>query len=341
VSGHYWLGMTMIVLGGISNACFAVPMKSSQQWDWENTWLVFSVLALLVLPWMLLAGFVPHVHELFGSVPLHAVLYPLLFGGLWGIAQVTFGLSIDAIGIAVAFAVVQGIQTPIGALVPLLVLDAAALLQPHGLMLLASLPVLFVGLFLYAAAGRRRESEQNVLKGLGNVRNRTFAAGLALAVFTGIFGANLNLGFSFGGGLVQRSLQLGANPASATYCVWALVLSAGFVSNFLYCSFLLSRNRTWSLFAGTGWLRECALSVSMGILWLGGILLYGIGATVAGKYGTSVGFVLFVASVVVAANVAGIFAGEWTSVSPTTKRLLAGGIVSILFSVVILNFGHG
>jgi archaellum component FlaG (FlaF/FlaG flagellin family) len=79
----------------------------------------------------------------------------------------------------------------------------------------------------------------------------------------------------------------------------------------------------------------------MGILWLGGILLYGIGATVAGKYGTSVGFVLFVASVVVAANVAGIFAGEWKSVSSTTKRLLTGGIVSILFSVVILNFGHG
>jgi L-rhamnose-H+ transport protein len=82
------------------------------------------------------------------------------------------------------------------------------------------------------------------------------------------------------------------------------------------------------------------LSTAMGVLWLGGILLYGIGASLMGTYGTSVGFVLMVASVVIAANVAGVLSGEWTSVSSRTRRLLAAGLASILLSVVVLSFGH-
>jgi L-rhamnose-H+ transport protein len=82
------------------------------------------------------------------------------------------------------------------------------------------------------------------------------------------------------------------------------------------------------------------LSLTMAVLWLGGILLYGIGATLAGRYGTSAGFVVLAASVVIAANVAGILTGEWTSVSPRTKRLLVGGMAAILLSVVVMSFGH-
>jgi L-rhamnose-H+ transport protein len=340
LSEHYWLGITIIILGGIANGLFALPMKFSRSWQWENTWLIFSLLALLVLPCALLAGFVPHVGDLYRSAPWRLVLYPLVFGFLWGIAQVTFGLSIKAVGMAIAFAVVQGLQTPVGSLVPLLVFDRAALFRPRGLLLLASLPVLFLGLILYAVAGKRREREQSASPGLSEVRKGSFVAGLAIAAFTGIFGANLNLGFAFGGGLIQRSLQWGANPATATYCVWALVLGAGAIPNFLYCGFLLSRNRRWNLFGAAGWLKECTLSTGMAVLWLGGILFYGIGATLTGTYGTSVGFVLLVASILIAANVAGILSGEWTSVSSRTKKVLAGGMAAILLSVVVLSLGN-
>jgi L-rhamnose-H+ transport protein len=302
--------------------------------------LIFAMLALLVLPWALVAGLVPHASDLYHSAPWRVMLYPLVFGSLWGIAQVTFGLSINAIGMAIAFAVVQGLQTPIGSLAPLLVFDRSALFSSRGLLLLAGLPVLLLGLFLYAMAGRRREREQSASKGLSDVRKGSFLAGLAIAAFTGVFGANLNLGFAFGGGLIQRSLQSGANPATATYCVWALVLGAGAIPNFLYCGLLASRNRTWSFFGAAGWLKECMLSMAMAVLWLGGIVLYGIGATLAGRYGTSAGYVLMAASVVIAANAAGILTGEWTAVSPRTKWLLAGGMAAILFSVVVISFGH-
>ena len=121
----------------------------------------------------------------------------------------------------------------------------------------------------------------------------SFRLGLAIRVFTGVFGANLNLGFAFSGDLIPRSQSLGANAVAATYPVWALVLSAGFISNFVYCSNLLSR-QTWARFWRKGSSCEAALGTAMALLWLAGIVCYG-GATLVGKCGTSLGFALFMA----------------------------------------------
>jgi len=74
-------------------------------------------------------------------------------------------------------------------------------------------------------------------------------------------------------------------------------------------------------------------------LWLGGMVGYGIGATLVGKYGTSLGFALLVASIILASNIVGILTGEWKATSPKTKKLLVAGIALIVGSVIILNLG--
>src|SRR5256712_2515243 len=159
MDSHFWLGMAAILISGVFNGSFAFPMKYSRQWSWENTWLAFSVVAVLILPWVLAASFVPHLGEVYRAVPGHTLLSPLIFGFLWGIAQVTFGLSIDAVGMAVPIAVVSGLACLSGALVPLLVLSPADLLRPRGILLLVSLPILLVGLSYYGVAGRPRGKE--------------------------------------------------------------------------------------------------------------------------------------------------------------------------------------
>jgi L-rhamnose-H+ transport protein len=77
----------------------------------------------------------------------------------------------------------------------------------------------------------------------------------------------------------------------------------------------------------------------MAVVWASGLFLYGAGATLAGKFGTSVGFTLFVAMSVLASTVLGVLTGEWKSTSPRTKKLLAMGVAAILISVVVLNLG--
>jgi len=339
MSDHFWLGMAVIFVSGALNGSFALPMKFTRHWKWENTWLVFAASALLIIPWLLAAGFVPHLEDVYRGVPTRALLAPLVFGFLWGIAQVTFGLGISAVGMALAFAVVAGLSCLSGALVPLLVLNPADLLRPRGILLLISMPILFAGLVLYGMAGRRREKEQSPLGSTAGAAAMTFTTGLAICIFTGIFGSNINLGFAFSGQILEKAVTLGAIPVTSTYASWALVLGAGFIPNLLYCFLLLFRNGTWPLFLKPGWARETSLAIAMGLLWLSGMVGYGIGATLVGKYGTSLGYTLFITAMILSSNFLGILMGEWKATSPPTRKVLAAAVVVILISVIVLNLG--
>jgi len=339
VNDHFWLGTTVIFVSGALNGSFALPMKYTRLWKWENTWLVFAASALLIIPWLLAAGFVPHLGDVYRGVPTRALLAPLVFGFLWGIAQVTFGLGISAVGMALAFAVVAGLSCLSGALVPLLVLNPADLLRPRGILLLISMPILFAGLVLYRMAGRRREKEQSPAGSAARNAAMTFMTGLAICIFTGIFGSNINLGFAFSGRILEKAVALGAVPVTSTYASWALVLGTGFIPNLLYCFLLLSRNGTWPLFLRPGWARETSLAIGMALLWLSGMVGYGIGATLVGKYGTSLGYTLFITAMILSSNFLGILTGEWKATSPATRKALAAAVVVILISVLVLNLG--
>jgi L-rhamnose-H+ transport protein len=297
---------------------------------------------LLIVPWLLAAGFVPHLKDVYCGVASRALLAPLIFGFLWGIAQVTFGLGISAVGMALAFAVVAGLSCLTGSLVPLLVLHPADLLRPRGILLLISMPILFAGLVLYGMAGHRREKEQKPAGSAASaagVAAMTFMTGLAICIFTGIFGSNINLGFAFSGPILERAVALGAIPVTSTYASWALVLGAGFIPNLAYCFLLLFRNGTWPLFLKPGGARETGLAVAMGLLWLSGMVGYGIGATLVGKYGTSLGYTLFITAMILSSNFLGILTGEWRATSFATRRVLAAAVVVILISVLVLNLG--
>jgi len=336
---HFWLGMVIILASGVFNGGFALPMKYSRRWQWENTWLVFACLSLVIVPWSLAAGFVPRLAEVYRGAATPALAYALVFGFLWGIAQVTFGLGIKMVGIALTFAVVSGLASLSGSLVPILVFAPSDLFRPRGLLLLLSIPLLLIGLALYALSGRRREKEQASGNPTAGVSQGSFGTGLAICIFTGIFGANFNLGFAFGNDVIRSSLERGATPLASTYAVWALVLGAGFFPNLIYCAYLLFRNRTWALFFCEGVAREGALGIAMGAVWVTGILSYGIGATLVGRYGTSIGFMLFIASSILCANIFGILAGEWKATSSKTRQILFAALAFIVGAVVVLNLG--
>jgi L-rhamnose-H+ transport protein len=338
MTDHFWLGMAIILVSGTFTGSFALPMKYSHRWRWENTWVVFSLLSLVIYPLLLATIFAPPLRHIYHAVSGRTLLYILAFGLLWGIAQTTFGLGIEALGVAFAFAVVSGLSCLSGSLIPLVVLSPGNLLHARGILLLISMPVLLGGLILCAVAGRRREHE--VSSGDSAIsRKGVFTAGLAICIFTGVFGSSINLGFAFSGNVLRRGLELGATPITSTYPVWVLVLGAGFIPNLLYCAARMRRNRTGSLFLKPGWIRESMLAVAMASIWIAGITGYGIGATLVGKYGTSIGFTLLTASQISSANAVGMLTGEWKHTSGETKSFLAKATAVILVSVVILNLG--
>lgn len=333
----FWMGALVVLGSALFNGSFLLPMKWVKTWRWENTWLMFSLWYLLVFPVFLVAAFVPHGAEVYRIVPVGQLMIPLMFGLLFGVSLVTFGLSASAIGVVIAYAVGLGLNSVCGSLIPLLVLDPEALLHRQGVLILVSLALLLLGLFLYAVAGRRREKESD--ENTGSVAPNRLGVGLVLAVVSGVFGSSLNLGFAFSGSIMQVSHQLGAGTVTSTYPVWALVLTGAFIPNLLYCLYLLGKNNGWRLFGGVGWSREMMLALAMSVAAIVAVCGYGVGATLLGKYGTSIGFALFMGTTIFASNGFGILAGEWKRTSARTRGILAVGMTTVVVSVIVLNVG--
>ena len=110
-----------------------VPLNYLRRWRWENAWIVFSVVALVLLPWSLAFLMVPNLVAVYFHVSGASFVMPFLYGGGWGVAQVLFGLAVVRVGMALAFAITIGLSAALGTLVPILIKNSQVLATEHGL----------------------------------------------------------------------------------------------------------------------------------------------------------------------------------------------------------------
>src|SRR3974390_479278 len=112
-------GIAMILVAGMMAGNCMLPMKFARRWQWENTWLVFSLVSLIVLPWALALLLAGDVFEIYRGLSAGPLVLPFVLGAGWGIAQVLFGLSIARLGLALGCAIIIGLGSLFGTLVPL------------------------------------------------------------------------------------------------------------------------------------------------------------------------------------------------------------------------------
>jgi L-rhamnose-H+ transport protein len=330
------LGLGLVLLGGFLQGSFALPMKRMPRWRWENTWLVYSVAGMILLPWAVALATVPHFGEVIHQAHGTTIAEVALFGFGWGVGSTLFGLGISRVGMALSFAIVLGITASLGSLLPLLVLEPGQLFTHQGYSLLAGLVIVMLGIVLCSVAGHRRERElstRDVQLGGGG-----FWLGLVICILSGIFSAMLNFSFVFGSELRQMTLAQGAKPAMASNLIWALALSAGFLANAGYCTYLLQKNRTWGLLTQEGIpVRYWLGAVLMGIVWFFGIAAYGMGAADLGALGAVLGWPLFMAMNIIAANAWGAATGEWRGASRRTYGYSWAGIAVLLVAIYVIS----
>jgi L-rhamnose-H+ transport protein len=328
------LGLATIVFSGVLIASFAAPMKLSRTWNWENSWLVYATLALLLIPAALVLWAVPNPIAFYATIPMRTLLPSLLFGFGWGIAQVTFGLSIARAGMAMAFAIVVGLSSLLGSAIPLAVFHPGDLASRAGAVLLASAILLMAGLAVYVDADRKRGASAGATASARGV----FLSGVLLCVFTGCFGSMINMGFVFGGDIAQQAIRNGIPAGKATLSVWAVVLVAGYLPNLAYTLFLLKKNHSVGFFRKS-FGREFMLALAAAVLWLFGMLGYGVGAGEMGKYGDSIGFAVFMAVMLLWSSTLGLISGEWKSASPIALMRMRAGLALIVVSMSVLGIG--
>jgi len=329
-------GLVVVVFAGMLNGSFAAPMKRITGWQWENSWLVFAVSGLLVFPWAITFATVPRLASTYAGASPSTLAKVVLFGLLWGVGATLFGLGISRVGLALGFALILGITASFGSLLPLAILHSEQLLTKRGLALIAGTLVMILGLVFLALAGRAREREAST----GSNPRSDFTIGLIICIFSGIFSSMLNFSFVFGEELRLRALQLGASPTMAANPIWALTVTGGFVANFIYCVRLLNRNRTWASFHNSHSATNWPLGVSMGLLWFGGTMMYGVGAISLGTLGGIVGWPMFMTIDIIAALFWGVVTGEWKGVSRRALAYNWVGVVILLVAIAVISAGN-
>lgn len=334
------LGTLVVLLGGLMEGSFALPLKYSSRWSWENSWSVYSVVGLVVIPWTAAFATVPGLLSVFRSVPPERLLLMFAFGFGWGIANVLFGLAVQLVGMAVSFAIVVGMSAGLGSLIPFLVLAPERIRQTSGHLALSGIALALFGVALLGVAGRRREKSATA-KGVSEGYNHSpTLKGISLCLVAGLLAPMLNFSFAFGSDIIANAIRHGARPAGATNAVWALALLGGFISNGGYCAFKLTRNKTWSEFRRQGTWNHWLFGVVMGVLWTGGILLYGWGATLLGVLGPVIGWPAFQATMIVISSVWGGICGEWRNSDRFALRFNYLALGTLVVAIGILSVGN-
>ncbi|MGH9590165.1 MAG: L-rhamnose/proton symporter RhaT [Terracidiphilus sp.] len=324
-------GFQLLIIAGIMNASFTLPMKYARRWAWENTWLAWSILALLVLPPALTLSTVPHLTAIYRATGGANVRDVAGFGAGWGVAQVFFGLAVDAIGIALTFSIVLGTSAAVGTLIPLLRIHPERLNTPGGHGILTGVALVLAGVVLCAVAGTRRERSMEALAH----GNRNTMAGLILAFLCGFGASFVNLGLTFGAPLIQNARSSGAGALSASNAVWMPLMMAGAVPNVLYCIWLLRKNHSGVRFRAGG-ASHWVLALIMAVFWFGSTVLYGISAAELGSWGPILGWPLFMSLIVIVATLLGILSGEWKNSGRAPITIQWAGVSLLVIAVFVL-----
>lgn len=319
------LGLLIIAIGSFCQSSSYVPIKRVKDWSWESFWLVQGVFAWLVFPLLGALLAVPSGHSLmeaYSANPKYALL-SILFGVLWGVGGLTFGLSMRYLGVALGQSISLGTCAALGTiLTPLFMGTPGDLTMP----VLIGVVVTLIGIAIIGIAGGMRS------KMVGEtVKEFNFGKGITVALIAGLMSACFSIGLGFGSTLCFAETPEIYRTLPATF----LVTLGGFVTNALYCLWQNHRNKTFgdygkiSLYVNN--ILFCALA---GLLWYSQFfgLALGKGFLVGSATLLTFSWCILMSLNVTFSNVWGIILHEWKGTTAKTKTVLVIGLVVLIVS---------
>lgn len=333
-----------ILLAGFMNGSFAVPMKWTQRWAWENIWFAWSLIGLVVFPRLMITFTIPDSTELYRQSAGAIVLLVFLSGVAWGASQVLFGLGINRVGMALGFAIVVGLAALVGSLIPIVMLrrnDSSQL----SWQLAAGILIVLSGVSLCSYAGSLRSGARRETDASGAAASKILSGsniwmGILLCIFAGVGGAMINVGMVAGAPFAQLAASHNIPLSQQTDLIWVPLLGAGFLTIAVYCGALLIRNGTWRRFAAPGSFSHWLLATIMAVCWFGSVELYGMSVGKLGSLGPVLGWPVFLSCSIVSANVWGFAIGEWRHVSGRPFQFMLTGLGLLVVAMFVIGSVH-
>ncbi len=335
------LGLIIIAVGSLCQSSSYVPINKVRDWSWESFWLVQGVFAWLVFPFLGALLAVPAGHslcELFTGDNSFRIAMTILFGALWGVGGLTFGLSMRYLGVAlgqsISLGTCAGLGTNLGPVMLNIFFPEGHYLAQLTATVIIGVVVTLVGIAIIGYAGALKSRSMTEEQKKEAIKDFNFPKGIAIALLAGVMSGCFNVGLEFGSTITFADSADIYKTLPATF----LVTLGGFVTNACYCLYQNSRNHTFgdygkvSLYANNVFF--CCLA---GALWYSQFFGLSLGKGYLADSPTLLTFswCILMALNVTFSNVWGIILKEWNGTTAATKGVLVVGLIVLIVSTFL------
>ena len=355
------LGVIFHFIGGFASGSFYIPFKKVKGWHWESYWIVGGIFSWLIVPplaaWLTIPGF----REIIKNTPCSTLAYTYMFGVLWGIGGLTYGLGVRYLGVSLGSSIILGLCMVFGSLIPSMYYNffpvegketfSQMISSSWGLTVLAGLLVCIIGIIICGKAGMMKEKQLNSAGTDPHVMETKpeykFGLGMFVSIISGVLSACFNFGLEAGQPMAIEANDIwkAANPGEGEFLfrnnvIYVILLWGGLTTNLIWCMILNYRNKTFGDYANskTPLLKNYIFSALAGTTWFLQFFFYGMGESKLGNGASS--WILHMSFIILVANMWGLILREWKGVNKKTISTIIIGIITIILSVLIVGYGN-
>ncbi|MFY7840027.1 MAG: L-rhamnose/proton symporter RhaT [Lacibacter sp.] len=355
------LGVIFHFIGGFASGSFYIPYKKVKGWHWESYWIVGGLFSWLIVPPIAAYLTIPGFGDIISGTAGSALALTFMFGVLWGIGGLTYGLGVRYLGVSLGSSIILGLCMVFGALIPAIYYDfnpvagkdtfSAMVGSTWGLTIIGGLLVCVLGIIISGKAGMMKEKELKTSgtdsHGAETGTEFKFGLGMFVAIVSGVLSACFNFGLEAGQEManVANDAWKAANPGEGEFLyrnnvIYVVLLWGGLSTNFIWCMILNARNKTFGDYTNqkAPLLKNYLFSALAGTTWFLQFFFYGMGESKLGNGPSS--WILHMAFIILVANMWGLVLREWKDVSKKTITTITVGIIIIILSVLLVGRGN-
>ena len=342
------LGLLIIAIGSFGQSSSYVPIKKVKSWAWESFWIVQGIFAWLVFPFLGALLGVPQGMGLFELLGSGGALKSIVYGVLWGVGGLTFGLSMRYLGVALGQSISLGTCAGFGTLLPA-IFAGTNLFRGEGLILLVGVCITLAGIAVIGYAGSLRSKNMTEEEKKAAIKDFALTKGLLVALLAGVMSACFALGLDAGAPIKEAALSNGVKPLFAGLPVILLVTFGGFLTNAAYCIQQNVKNHTGGDYfsvSGSVLVNNLLFCALAGVLWYSQFFGLEMGKSFLADSPLLLAFSwsILISLNVTFSNVWGILLKEWKGCDRKTITVLVVGLVILVVSVFapsLMNMAFG
>jgi L-rhamnose-H+ transport protein len=357
------LGVIFHFIGGFASGSFYIPYKKVKGWHWESYWIVGGLFSWLIVPPLAAYLTIPGFADIIKQTDSTTLGLTFMFGLLWGIGGLTYGLGVRYLGVSLGSSIILGLCMVFGSLIPSIYYDfypktgkdtfSMMVGSDWGLIVLAGLLLCVIAIIICGKAGMMKEKQLSAGRttdphGTVVKTEYKFALGMFVSIISGVLSACFNFGLEAGNPMseVANTVWKAAHPSEEgnflykNNVIYVVLLWGGLTTNFIWCMILNARNKSFGDYTNkkTPLSKNYLFAALAGTTWFLQFFFYGMGESKLGNGPSS--WILHMAFIILVANMWGLVLKEWKGVNSKTTRTIAVGIITIILSVLVVGRGN-